>query len=100
MSRFAIAVSVYLLGDRKRRSLLGSRCKLAGGQTHDKAGAFLQLAFHLDGAAVRLNDPRHEAETEAQAFFRISRWNAIETVEDVRQMIGCDSNTGIFDDQQ
>src|SRR5271157_2716200 len=62
------------------------------GQKDGEARSLAGGALHLDLAVVRLHDPGDEAEAEAEALFGAGRGalagDAVEAVEDVRQVLG------------
>ena len=72
------------------------QCGHRGRQAHDKLAAFAGIALDVDGAIVGGNNPRHEAQAQAETLrvvgLRVA--DAIEAVEDVRQILGGDAELG------
>src|SRR5579859_1218505 len=66
----------------------------------DKTAAFSRRALDPHEAAMRFDNPGHEAEAQAKSAFGargvVSR-HAIETVENVRHVIGSNSAAGVLD---
>src|ERR1017187_1799803 len=62
------------------------------GEADDEARSFARSALDFDLAVVRLDDPGDKAEAEAESLF--GRWrralagDAVEAVEDMRQVLG------------
>src|SRR5439155_26894011 len=85
------APDVRSCGARRYRSLRSYRFgRLFGGrrrQRHGEAAPLVQLTADLDRPAMRLGDPAHEAQSQAESplRIRIRVRNLIESVEDMGQ---------------
>src|SRR5579875_2971161 len=71
----------------------------SGGQNHFKAGTFAELAVDADLAAMRAHNGGHGTQTEAEAFFRVGVRHPVEAIEDMRQVIGRDTDAGVLNGQ-
>src|SRR5689334_22650252 len=72
-----------------------------GGQVNGKFCPLTGSAVHIDGAAVRFDDPRHETQAQTETLLgrrggALAR-HAIEAIEDMRQMLRCDAASRVFD---
>src|SRR5258708_4552972 len=99
ISKWFIAVSVYLLVQGQCRSVLRRSDGRARGNGNDETGSLFQFALHVYCSAVCFDNPGDKTQTEPEAFFRIGGWDAVEAVEDVRQMIRSDAHACIFHDE-
>ena len=65
--------------------------------SNPEGGAFSGFAVHVDLAAVRLRNPGHETEPQAETAFGIlvGARDPVEAVEDVRQMRFRNADTGV-----
>src|SRR5262249_37480876 len=66
-------------------------------ERHREAGTLTRFACHLDTAVVGFYNPINEAEAEPEALrlVRFGRPDAIETVEDVRQLFRRNADAGV-----
>src|SRR5688500_10898745 len=69
------------------------------GKENRDCGAFSESALGHDPPAVRLYEMLHygEAESRASALSRASLVDAVKPLEDARQMLRCDSLSGVAD---
>src|SRR6266850_5678977 len=70
-----------------------------GGDVEQDGGAATQLAFRLDPAPMGLDEVLDDRQTESRASFlaRAPRVNAVEALENARQVVGRYSRPGVRD---
>src|SRR5260370_20334558 len=69
------------------------------GEVEKEGSAASQLTFRFDAAAVRLDEVLHDGKAQSRAALlpRAARVNAIEPLENARQMVGGDAAAGVGD---